>query len=506
MPDPLNRPLHVFLCHASQDKLIVRDLYNRLNVQGWIDPWLDEEKLFPGQDWNLEIEKAVEAADIILVCLSNNSITKEGYIQRELRYVLDIAEYKPEGTLFIIPVRLEDCEPPRRLRIWQYADFFPEADRKNAFERLLVSLRMRAKRLGISIDKAVENQTGTKLKKSEAERAGTEKLVEKPHDENVLLPDLPEKKSPLVFKSLSFGIVITIVLTLAGLILSQMNFFRNVFAPVEPNPTKNMLVVVPTYIATSAQEGIGISSTMVSDSDGMTLLYIPAGEFTMGSENGELDEKPTHKVYLDAYRIDQTEVTNRMYAKCVQAARCNLPTSVKSNLQDSYYDNPDFENHPVIYVSWNDANSYCSWAGRRLPTEAEWEKAARGGVEGKAYPWGNELPACKKGAENGANFAGNEGCNSRDPEIVKNFAPNSYGVYDMAGNVWEWTADWYGGTYYQEAPYSNPSGADSGIFRIIRGGSWNFSSSYLRSSFRGRDDPTITAHDVGFRCAQNVSP
>jgi len=145
------RKLKVFLCHSSNDKPAVRELYQKLSAMDWIDPWLDEEKLFPGQDWNLEIEKAVEAADAILVCLSNNSITKEGYVQRELRIVLDYADYKPEGTLYLIPVRLEDCEPPRRLRPWQYADYFPPERRERAFGRLMISLRMRAEALGISV-------------------------------------------------------------------------------------------------------------------------------------------------------------------------------------------------------------------------------------------------------------------------------------------------------------------------------------------------------------------
>src|SRR5688572_4514778 len=132
MPEA-NRPLRVFLCHSSGDKPTVRELYRRFDAEGWIDAWLDEEKLYPGQDWNLEIEKAVELSDVIIVCLTHNSVSKEGYVQRELRIVLDQAEYKPEGTLFIIPVRLEECQPPRRLRRWQYADYFPKSEREKAY-------------------------------------------------------------------------------------------------------------------------------------------------------------------------------------------------------------------------------------------------------------------------------------------------------------------------------------------------------------------------------------
>lgn len=146
-----SRPLRVFLCHSSADKPAVRELYQKLRAEPWLEPWLDEEELFPGMDWNLEIEKAVESADAIIVCLSKGSITKEGYVQRELRIVLDFADYKPEGTLYLMPVRLEDCEPPRRLRPWQYADYF-EGSRERGLQRLLISLKRRADSLGLNVE------------------------------------------------------------------------------------------------------------------------------------------------------------------------------------------------------------------------------------------------------------------------------------------------------------------------------------------------------------------
>lgn len=141
MPD--SRKLSVFLCHASQDKPAVRELRQRLLAEGWIDPWLDEEKLLPGQDWDLEIKRAVEASDAVIVCISSQSISKEGYVQKELRKVLDLALEKPEGTIFIIPLRLDECEPPASLKSWHYVDYFPEKQRDVAYERLLKSLKLR---------------------------------------------------------------------------------------------------------------------------------------------------------------------------------------------------------------------------------------------------------------------------------------------------------------------------------------------------------------------------
>lgn len=144
----MNRKLRVFICHASQDKPIVRELYQRLLAEDWMDPWLDEDKLLPGQDWNLEIEKAVESADAVIVCVSSISISKEGYIQKELRRVLRIAEEKLEGAIFVLPVRLDNCEIPRQLRDKQFLDYFPASRRDAAYQRLKSSLALRKDALG----------------------------------------------------------------------------------------------------------------------------------------------------------------------------------------------------------------------------------------------------------------------------------------------------------------------------------------------------------------------
>jgi DNA-binding NarL/FixJ family response regulator len=137
------RKLRVFLCHSSQDKPIVRELYQRLNAEGWIDPWLNEEKLLPGQNWEMEIEKAVETTDSVIVCLSINSINKESYVQKEMRKVLDIFAQKPDGTIFVIPLRLDNCQPPTRLRALQYVDYFPDEQKTATFQKILMSLDLR---------------------------------------------------------------------------------------------------------------------------------------------------------------------------------------------------------------------------------------------------------------------------------------------------------------------------------------------------------------------------
>jgi len=196
------RKLRVFLCHSSNDKPAVRELYQRLKAEGWIDPWLDEEKLYPGQDWDLEIEKAVEAADAVIVFLSNNSVSKEGYVQRELRFVLRLADFKPEGTVFVIPVRLDDCPMPRRLSMWQYVDYFPE-DRKDwAYKRLLGSLKMRAGRLDIPTSSHAVEQA---RKEKENNKRTVENGYSRKDAENIQEKDRAISTStPKVFISYSY--------------------------------------------------------------------------------------------------------------------------------------------------------------------------------------------------------------------------------------------------------------------------------------------------------------
>jgi len=222
-----------------------------------------------------------------------------------------------------------------------------------------------------------------------------------------------------------------------------------------------------------------------SEKDGMVQRYVPEGEFLMGAGNGGADEQPVHRIYLEAFWIDQTEVTNRMYAQCVATGKC-VPTDCS--------DLPAFsdEQQPVVCVKWDQASAYCEWAGRRLPTEAEWEKAARG-TDGRTYPWGEELDPQK------ANYGNNVGTTTRGGAYPAGASP--YGALDMAGNMWEWVTDWYSGTYYAVSPEHNPTGAASGDTRVMRGGSWGEIGFGIRTTARGRLDPAHGDHHDGFRCA-----
>ena len=242
----------------------------------------------------------------------------------------------------------------------------------------------------------------------------------------------------------------------------------------------------------------GVGSTVISEKDAMVLVYVPAGEFTMGSENGSSDEMPAHIVYIDPFWIDQIEVTNAMYAKCVaDGDACTPPSAIRSDKRDYYYGVSEYDAYPVTYVSWDQAVAYCSWAGRRLPTEAEWEKAARG-VDGRTYPWGSESP--NPNLLNSNSIVGDTTEGGKYPA-----GESIYGAYDMAGNVLEWVYDWYGETYYKNSPTSNPLGQASDVFRVYRGGSWNSDDNSTRSAFRYGSGPSGTSDELGFRCSRGIS-
>jgi len=259
-------------------------------------------------------------------------------------------------------------------------------------------------------------------------------------------------------------------------------------ATPEPTPT---IAATPTPLA---------GATQVRETDGMVMVYVPAAEFAMGSESGSADELPLHTVYLDSYWIDQTEVTNAMYAQCVAAGACVAPSEYLMDRMTGYYSGPPAGDYPVVNMDWYMANAYCAWAGARLPSEAEWELAARG-TDGRAYPWGNEAPN-----DDLTNYFRHVG----DLQPVGSYpdAASPYGALDMAGNAWEWVNDWYSSSYYSESPADNPQGPASGEYRVARGGSWFIIEDFLRSTARltGFTPPEYYFIDSGFRCAFGTTP
>ncbi len=258
--------------------------------------------------------------------------------------------------------------------------------------------------------------------------------------------------------------------------------------PELTSSTTNTPIPSPTLETT-----LGIGSMMVNPIDGADMVYVPEGEFLMGPEG-------TTRVFLDAYWIYQYEVTNLKYQLCVDEGGCNLPGIAM------YFNDQSYQEHPVENISWFDAHTYCQWSGGRLPTEAEWEKAARG-TDGRKYPWGNDTPTCSH-----ANFLGCVGGHQLDRTLIYGLMPvgsypegaSPYGSLDMAGNAWEWVNDWNDESFYSNPDYHNPRGPDTGLTKVLRGGSWGNPDYRLCTYCRIAIEPSNIFYG-GFRCVQDIT-
>jgi len=391
---PETRKLRVFLCHASQDKPVVRELYQKLLAESWIDPWLDEDKLLPGQDWDMEIKKAMEAADAVIVCLSNNSITKAGYVQKELRAILDKALEKPEGVIFVVPLRLDDCSVPISLKNWHWVNYFEAG----GYPKLLRSFQTCASQIGLIAFSGMQGQLG-----------------------------------------------------------------------------------------------------------GIEFVKIPAGKFTIGSrEENKLAfqyEKPQHILEIPYhYLIARFEVTNAQFNFYIEQTKAKSKSSTKK-----WRTNPDM---PVVNVTWYEAIRFCQWMTDsyhqhehpdyvfRLPTEAEWEKAARGD-DGREWPWGNQFTFGKHPEDIPCNCQKSK---VGKPTPVEAYIPKGYSFYrvaDMVGNVWEWTQN-----LLKPYPYDSQDGRENPKTpgeRVIRGGSFDKTIRSVRIACRSRLNPGFYLPSVSFR-------
>lgn len=286
----------------------------------------------------------------------------------------------------------------------------------------------------------------------------------------------------------------------------------------------------------SALLGVFLGTGLSQEADVPGMVRIPAGEFWMGRvhnwlldeiswlERDRMDDRPAHLVYTDPYYVDKFEVTNEDYVKFVDATRRKPPHHWRKSRPSEIQ-----LKKPVYNVTWDDAAAYCSWAGKRLPTEAEWERAARGGVEKSLYPWGDQLAAGRGGrggppapaatATAATPGAAAEAPPTRDetgkkahygfpngPADVGSYPPNGFGLHDMTGNVWEWTSDLYQRNYYSISPEKNPTGPSTGTYRVLRGAAWSDSDDrMLGLHYRNYADPNVKAPTIGFRCAKSVN-
>ncbi len=467
-----------FISYSRVNKEFASKLADDLRKAGY-PIWFDLFDIPTGSRWDDEVEKALRESSIFMIILTRASIASEN-VKDEIGYAIDNGKR-------ILPVLLEQCEVPLRLRRFQYVDFTAKS-----FEEGFDSAK---ELLGSLVDKA-DSIPATPVIKTMAN-----------------VPEVmstPSEKKPMS-KRLIIGISAVALLIIAVIGIKTLGLSGKdtppTLAPVVSNPATEvsdvanppteMPVVASTSTEPSTVVALDIGSTMISEKDGATLVYVPKGEFIMGGSVSP--DEAIHTVYLDAFWISQTEVTNKQYQACVNVSVCEPPSLISSYTHPSYYGNPEFDNNPVLYVNWGKAKRYCEvWAGGDLPTEAQWEKAARG-TKAFTYPWGEGID-CNK-----ANYQNSCVGDTLPVGSYKN-EKSPYGAYDMAGNVWEWVNDWYSETYYQSLPSPNPLGPVSGKARVLRGGSWDITNGESRSANRIRLAPDNTYFSIGFRCAHSLSP
>jgi formylglycine-generating enzyme required for sulfatase activity len=424
----------VFISYSRKDVDIAKQLAQDLEKAD-LEVWWDISDLKGGDAWIRTIQAALKASKYCVVLLSPEAVESE-WVEKEYTFAMGLG-------LKIIPILHKNCEVPMALANIQYIDF-----RGKRYERGLQEL-------------------------SEILR------VLAPDEEEARSVPTPAKPRRLVNWERVGAIagVIAVLIALGAWL-----------APSVTNLLSTWLSKTPTP---SAPPG---------------MVYVPAGEFIMGSDEGDSDERPVHTVYLDAFYIDKTEVTNTQFAKFLNEQGNQEEGGVTwlnigdkdcliSQSEGQYQPKGGYGNHPVIEVSWCGARAYCQWVGKRLPTEAEWEKVARG-TDGRTYPWGEGID-CDRAQYGGC------GGERTTPAGNKPKGASPYGALDMAGNVWEWVADWYDSGYYSQSPGGNPLGPNSGVSRVLRGGSWFNYQRSARCASRHSLNPWDEDYHVGFRCAKD---
>lgn len=490
------RPLKVFLCHAKDDKAKVQKLYDFLRKQG-VDVWFSAVDLLPGQDIQVEIPRAVNTSDTILVCLTRNSVDKEGYIQTEIRLAVEKSFQMPEGRIFLIPARLEDCEIPYSMKRYHHVDLFKPGE----YSRLMKALQVRATQLQLSNteitfdNNLIEDQKENNVVDSETENVDKFPPIiegENTDVKTVISPRLAKRNSKwdAAIVVALIGLVGTISAALLGSPLLEKWFSSTPTATI--TLTQISTPTMPTNTPDTSVFPMPLPSE-IYDSKGVTMRLVPAGEFMMGSNTVASNAQPVHQVYLDDFYIDKYEVTNAQYKVCVNLGACKpLDTTL-------YYDNVKYANNPVTFVDWHRAVAFCSWREARLPTEAEWEKSARG-VEELNFPWGNSIDCSY------ANYRGANGWCVGDSTPIGSYETGKsiFGVYDMVGNAMEWVS-----STYADYPYNVNDGREGltvSALRVIRGGSWNSREPDVRITVRAYKSPSAAEFDFGFRCAKSALP
>jgi formylglycine-generating enzyme required for sulfatase activity len=486
----------VFFSYSRKDSEFVDHLASDLEARG-VDAWIDRGDIVAGEaGWRQQIVEAIKACNVFFIVLSPNSNASNN-VNRELT----LAE---RNNKVIIPILIKSAEIPDAMA-YQLAGLQQLDFSTGTYEDNLGTLLKALERQGFIIQ--------------EPKQGSGESVVPLTRKKS------PQEKNPLnkipVWGWIVAAIVLFLVLGFGG----YRVFGGGGSSEPTATPTTEVAVVIeptateiistetdtptatpkPTATPTVEPEDTPVPDTptpteipsptplpqLWKDEKGVEMVLIPAGSFIMGSNSFEDNSFPAHTVETGEYYIDKYEVTNASYEKCVQEGACQPPRSSSSKTRAQYYENSDYDYYPVIWVNWDDAIAYCEWRGGRLPTEAEWEKAARGD-DGRTYPWGEDVGTeCVE-----ANYWEYNGCGDTRA-VGTTLGESPYGVFEMAGNVWEWVQD-----DYNAYPGGKPSSISSSTVgnKVIRGGSWTERDETIKTTYRSSFRPNRDANDIGFRC------
>lgn len=457
----------VFISYSRKDISFVEQLASDLKSAG-LDVWYDVSSLGGGSRWRMEIEKAIRNGQFVIVVLSPDSIASE-WVEREFLFASNLKKK-------IIPLMYRHCDLPLNYLDLNYIDVQGKKYQQE-FPDLLNAL-------------AIDSKNATPI----LAKVG---------------------KAPSRWKLAGMIVGAVAILSCAlWFFLSRMDFPL----PFDATPRVTEVPSFPTELDLPLN---------IADDAGVEMVLVRAGNFTMGSETDNalrecdkyrsdcqdkwfFDESPSRVIYVDSFYIDKYEVSNALYHACEDAGGCVPPVQVNSNSRTKYYRDSQFDDYPIVYVDWNMANAYCQWRGGYLPTEIQWEKAARG-TNGNTYPWGNDflegvVNFCDKHCDSPAaskNF--DDGYKDTAPVDEYPLGSSFYDVFNMAGNVWEWVSDWYQ-VYPGGDPIGSPYYEPAQTYRVIRGGGWDSSIDLIRTTNRDPRRPTDADASIGFRCARDATP
>ena len=478
---------YIFVSYAHKDAVLVYPDLLSLAQQGyriWYDEGID-----PGNEWTEDIARAINQSSFFLVYITPDSV-KSKNVRNEIEFALN-------ANKEFIAIHLAETHLPDGLQL--------QIGRIQAVLKYNQNDESYLQKITTVLPETLRSKSALGVQQDLLKyRAKLKQL---------------SRATPIWSYGLGgmafLGIILSLVyFNLGGtlrpsmpptavMVLNAPDSFTPAAALPHPSATLIPSTATPQPTATNlppdATPTLGTGATQISPRDNMILLYVPQGNFLMGADssdnNASPNEKPQRTIWLDAFWIDQTEVTNAMYKACIDNKYCPNPA-----FKD--YLDPNQNNYPITGVSWASAATYCEWAGRSLPSEAQWEKAARG-TDGRIYPWGNTAFDCIK-----TNHYHGCGYSKAEPVGSHPAGASPYGALDMAGNVLEWTSDWYDPSFYSKMPDRNPASIIGTAIRSIRGGAYMYNEKYLRTTARFDiyTNDSLTDHALGFRCAMHAAP